>query len=479
MLTEFENKVAGFIKASNLFESADKILLAVSGGADSAALLHTMCALKAEGILGADLICAHINHQLRGAEAEADEDFVVAQAHKLNLPITTSEVDVRGFAREKKLSIETSARKLRIKSLVDIAKANSCDWIATGHQKDDNAETVLQRLVRGTGFRGLGGIWPQRVFETGTIFVRPLICVTRAEIVEYLNKRKLKWRLDKTNEYFTYRRNFIRHRLIPELQRQCSGSLVEQLSTLSHLAQGFYRLVCSSAEKVWPESAECSNDSLKLDLKIFLTQPEPVKVELVRRGLAAVGSGERYLTHGHYERILQLAATNISDRKVTLPDGFVVWREYGNLIFTRLETLKPSEHIGKDVKLEMPGKTEFGNYLIESTFLEARKCDVKKFKAKKDESVEWFDLDKLKLPLIVHFRKAGDRFRPLALAGEKRIGKFLTAEKVPQEIRRKLLIIADSEKIIWLWPIRMSEQAKISGGTRKILQLQINEVKKA
>jgi tRNA(Ile)-lysidine synthase len=268
--------------------------------------------------------------------------------------------------------------------------------------------------------------------------------------------------------------------LIPELQRQCGGSIVEQLFRLSHLAQEFYGLVCRSAEKVWPELAECSgDDSLKLDLKIFLTQPEPVKVELVRRGLAAVGSGERDVTYGHYERILQLAEKNISNRKITLPSGFVVWREYGNLIFTRVETLKSGEHIGKDVRLEMPGKTEFGNYLIESTFLEARECDVKKFKAKKDESVEWFDLDKLRLPLLVRFRRAGDRFWPLGLAGEKRIGKFLTAGKVPQEIRRKLLIIADSEKVIWVWPIRMSEQAKIAGRTRKVLQLQINEEKKA
>ncbi len=165
MLLEFENKIAGFIKANGLFGSADKILLAISGGADSTALLHAMCALKADGVLDGKLICAHINHQLRDTEAEADEDFVIAQARNLKLAITTGRVDVRGFAHRNKLSIETSARKLRFESLLDIAKANNCNQIATAHQKDDNAETVLQRLVRGTGFCGLGGIWSKRVFE--------------------------------------------------------------------------------------------------------------------------------------------------------------------------------------------------------------------------------------------------------------------------------------------------------------------------
>ena len=126
MLLEFEKKVAGFIKANGLFGSADKILLAVSGGADSTALLYAVCAIKAESVLSGDILCAHINHQLRGSESDGDETFVIAQADKLNLAITTRQLDVRGFARKNKLSIETAARKLRIESLLDIAKANNC-----------------------------------------------------------------------------------------------------------------------------------------------------------------------------------------------------------------------------------------------------------------------------------------------------------------------------------------------------------------
>ncbi len=474
MLLEFEKKVADFAKSNGLFSSAVKVLLAVSGGADSTGLLYAMRALKAEGVLSCELICAHINHQLRGSEADADEDFVIAQVHDLDLPITTSKVDVAGFARRNKLSIETAARKLRIESLLDIAKANNCKCIATAHQKDDNAETVLQRLARGTGFRGLGGIWPRKVFEGGIVFVRPLLGVRRAEIVEYLNKRNLKWRTDKTNENCTYRRNYIRHRLLPALQQQCSNSIVEQLSELAQSACKFYSLVCSRAEKIWPGLADCGGERVVLDLKSFLTQPPAVKVELVRRSLARLGSGERDLTHRHFESILQLSEQNIGGKKIELPGGFVVGYEYGNLIFGRTKK-RPKEKLSESVELEVPGQTRFGNYLIKSAVLEAENCDVEKFKAGKNKYAEWFDLDKVNLPLAVRLRKDGDRFIPLGLTEEKKVGKFLTAAKVPQEMRRKLLVIADSEKIIWIWPIRISEQAKITSKTRKILQLQITD----
>ncbi len=480
MLLEFEKKVADFIEAKGLFGPADKILLAVSGGADSTALLYAMCAIKAEGVFSSHFLCAHINHQLRGSESDGDEAFVIAQADKLNLAITTKRLDVRGFAHKNKLSTETAARKLRIESLLYIAKANNCRWIATAHQKDDNAETVIQRLVRGTGFRGLGGIWPVRKFADGIGFVRPLLCVRRGEIVEYLSKRNLKWRVDRTNDDCKYRRNYIRHRLFPALQQQCSGPVVESLFDLSVKAQRFYSLICSEAEKVWPRMAEVSGEKVTLNVKSFLAQPQPVKVELVRRSLTHLGSGERDLTHRHYERVLQLSRQNISGREIGLPDGFVVWCECGKLIFARAkEVSKSEEQISKSIKLEVPGRTRFARYLIEAAIFEAEGREFEKFKAQKTNFIEWFDLNNVKLPLVVRSREDGDRFVPLGLREEKKVGKFLTAAKVPQQIRKKVLIVADAEKIIWVWPIRIAEQAKVTSTTREILQLQVADTKPA
>jgi tRNA(Ile)-lysidine synthase len=348
--------------------------------------------------------------------------------------------------------------------------------VATAHQKDDNAETVLHRLLRGTGFRGLGGIQALRVFGDDIEFVRPLLCVGRDEIVEYLKERNLKWQTDRTNYDCTYRRNYIRHRLIPALQRDCSGCLVEELFELSQSTQQFYSLVCSCAEKAWPVVAECGGDSLKLNLRKFLIQPAPVRVELIRRSLAAIGSGERDLTQGHFERVLQLAEQKFSGKRIQLPDGFVVCSEYESLIFARSQ--KPArveKQTAESVRVDIPGQTRFGDYLIEATVLEVDGEVFEKFKLEKSEFVEWFDLDKVKPPLVVRFRRAGDSFRPLGLAGEKRVGKFLTAAKIPRQIREKILIVADAEKIIWLWPIRISEEAKINGRTQNILQLRITD----
>ena len=481
MPAKFEKKTAEFIKVNKLFGSASRILLAVSGGADSTALLHALCALENKGVLDAHFICAHINHQLRGQQAKADEDFVIAQANKLNIPIITRQVNVRSFANRNKLSIETAARKLRIESLLDIAKTNKCSQIATAHHKNDNAETVLQRLARGTGFRGLGSIWPSRNFGNDIRFARPLLCVSRDEIIEYLNQRNLKWQTDQTNKDCRYRRNYIRHRLIPALQQECSSSIVEQIFELSQSARRFHNLVCSQADKFWPKLADCSRNKITLDLKMFLAQPEPIKVELVRRSLVGLGSGERDLTQGHFKRILQLAKRNVSNRKIELPDGFGVWREYSKLIFALENTGSIEGKKRETKKIKVPGQTRFEKYIIEAGVSEVnlkQKSAIEKLKIQnsKLKTVEWFDLDKVKLPLVVRFRQTGDRFVPLGQTAEKKIGKFLTAAKVPQRMRKEALIIADSEKMIWLWPIRMCEQAKIDEQTKSILRLQISEI---
>ncbi|MHC4457479.1 MAG: tRNA lysidine(34) synthetase TilS [Planctomycetota bacterium] len=458
MLSKFEDKVAGFIKAESCFGPAEKILLAVSGGADSTALLYSIYALKEEGIVSAELLCCHINHQLRGAEADQDENFVVTQASKLGLSVITRRVDVRESAVKNKLSIETAARKLRIENLVDTAKTNDCDIIATGHQKNDNAETIIQRLSRGTGLRGLGGIWPLRSFGEGVNFARPLLSVSRDEIVTYLKERNIQWQLDRSNENYTYRRNYIRHRLIPALQQQCKGSIVEQLSDLSQSARRFYSLVCEHAEKVWQAATECAGGSLRLDMQKFSSLPQFVKVELIRRSLTAIGSGEKDLTQQHYEKILQLSQQNKSCRRIELPGGFVVWREYGSLIFAQSKEEKQLEHrTEKSVELKVPG-------------------DIDKFSREKSELIEWFDFDKVKQPLVVRSRKVGDRFRPLGLLGEKRIGKFLTAARIEHKLRKKVVIIADKNKIIWVGPIRASELTKIKASTKRILQIRLRQL---
>lgn len=502
MSADFEKKVADFIRHAGLFDGAERVLLAVSGGADSMALLHLLLTLRTEGVLNAELLCAHINHQLRGAEADRDEEFVRSETERLGLSLVRRKVDVQGFARAQGLSIETAGRHLRIEALKEIAKARGCEWVATAHQKNDNAETIIHRLLRGTGFRGLGGIWPVRSLGDGVLFARPLLCVRRDEVVAYLQQRGLRWCEDRTNYDVSYRRNLIRHRLIPELQKRSQTCIVEELSRLAESARKFYTVVCDFSDGIWPKLATCRGDEVVLDVEGFSRCPAAVKVELVRRSLCELGVGEKGLTRRHYERVLGLADDRSRDRKLELPGGCAVRCEYDKVLFGRTtRPLRSVKETAEVAELSIPGRSTFDNYVVEAAMLDresgsgilqfvqnhknnshqnGRGGEVENSKQGRAGEgtgrlnwVECLDFDMIKPPVTVRYRRPGDRFRPLGLRAEKKVGKFLTAAHVPRDIRGRVLVVADAEKIVWLCPVRISEQVKVRNGTRNILRLEV------
>jgi tRNA(Ile)-lysidine synthase len=474
MLNEFENRILDFIHSRRLLGDADKLLAAVSGGADSIALLHVLCKLRDEGKISSEFICAHLNHKLRGDESDADENFVISQACDLGVKIVTRRLDVGHYAAGQKLSIETAGRNWRIETLCEIAKNNSCNRVVTGHHKNDNAETVIQRFLRGTGFRGLAGIRPKINFQNGACFVRPLLCVTRDEIQEYLKSQNLRWREDSSNVSIEYRRNFIRHHLLGEIQKDCSRPAVELLWELSCRMRKFQDFVEQQAEPFWQQYAKVSTGRIEFDLEVFNSQPQPIKIELILRALMELGSGLGDFTEGLFKAIIDNSNKNVSNRILQLPNGLAVWREYKNLIFTK-QKMK-SQTTTEAAEPEIPGETRFGKFVIDAGIADLDKNEMEKFKKEKSVLVEWFDYDKLKLPLTVRFRIAGDRFVPLGTSREKKVGKFLTDARVPRDIRKNILIVSDTEKIIWLWPIRISDQAKITEQTSTLLQLAIGPV---
>jgi tRNA(Ile)-lysidine synthase len=466
MLKKLEQKTADFIAAEQLAPAGGKILLAISGGTDSTALLHVLAVLRL------DIHCAHINHQLRTDEAQRDENFVIEQCQKLKVPVVTMKIDVRDYAKKSKLSIETAARNLRIEKLVEIAKEQNCVCIATAHHKNDNAETIIDRLIRGTGLRGLCGIWPAKKFADGITFIRPLLCATRDEIIQYLNSRNLKWCTDRTNTDFAYRRNFIRHRLLPALQNDSQCDIVECLAVLSKASRGFYLMVCRTADAVWPDIATANENGIVVDYGKIASQPAEIKIEIARRALAHLGCREQDITERHYTGILRLP----DDAQLQLPNRITVYRQGGKIVFEKHLKTKPAQSIAIDpVVLKVPGVTQFGPYTINADIIEIEQKDLAGFKKTKTNLVEWFDFEKLKLPLEVRIRKRGDKFWPLGLAGEKKVGKFLTAAKVSQSLRRRLLVVADADKIIWLCPVRISERTKVTNDTRKVIQIKISD----
>jgi tRNA(Ile)-lysidine synthase len=471
-----ERKVAGFIQDHALFAGTGRVLLAVSGGVDSIALLHVMRRLISQGVVSAEPLCAHLNHRLRGAASDGDEAFVVQQARELNLPTIVKTVDVKTHAQEHHLSIETAARQLRLGCLAEIARAHTCTSIALGHQKNDNAETIVQRLERGTGLRGLGGIWPSRQAGGDLMFVRPLLCCSRQEIVDYLQARSLSWREDHTNADCMHTRNRIRHRLLPALQAASDSSLVEELAALAASARRLYARISEEAEDAARKHTRARVDEAIVDATALAGLPEPVGIELLRQLLTRLGLGERDLTRRHYRGVLALAERCDAGRTVSLPDGFSAHRESDTIVLRPPSSQSRSHELPGPIELRIPGTTQFGPYRVETRVLDAAQVESAAISGGKSPFLEYLDFDRIRPPVVVRTRRNGDRFVPLGQQRQKKLGKFLTTAKVPTDLRSTALIIEDAERILWVCPVRISERAKVTDQTPIILELRISEM---
>ena len=475
MKDKLEKKIAAFINAEHLFSPGEKVLVAVSGGADSVALTFALGNLKAAGKLNIDIVIGHVNHNLRGAAADEDEQFVLDIAAKLHLPAHSRSVETKPYAAANILSIETAARVLRMQALTEIANNCNCTAIVTAHHKDDNAETIVHRMIRGTGYRGLGGIWPKRKFDSGLNFIRPTLCVTRKEIIDYCKSNNLSWRHDHTNDEFIYTRNRIRHQLLPYLQAGSSADLADELFKLSTNCRKLNRHVTALAENAWQQiTVSIEPTRIILEKKAFAAQPQPIKAELTLKALTTLGSGQRDLTQLHYQRVAELANKHGS-KTLELPNGFSASICQDQITFTAPTADKPAKSKPDDQPqvLSVPGKTEFAGSTITATVLDAAQCDLQTFKANKDSSTEWFDLDKITGDITLGHRKTGDKFIPIGAKTSKKIGKFLTAAKIAPQMRNNIFIVSDTERIIWLAPARASAQTSITEATKKILQIKI------
>ena len=472
MLNEFENKVADFVDSQGIFEKTDKLLLAISGGADSCALLEVMRRFKYEGVLDNEIVCGHVNHMLR-KQADGDEAFVVGQCRKAGFAILTRRVDVNKIAKAEKISVETAARNARLGKLAEMAKLRGCNVIVTAHHMDDNAETVIGRMSRGTGIRGLGGIWAKKEFEGKKVFARVLLCVKRTEIEYYLQQKSLGWREDHTNQLCIYRRNFIRHKLIGELEKDYRGDLSGDILRLSMVSRRFYRKMREHAREVAADNTTIGRNGVELRVGAFNQQGREVKVELIRICLAKVGCGEQKIGREHYERILAMADEGISGRKIDLCEDFYVLYQYGKLLFGREQ--KSDTGNLNEIILEKGQKQEFGKFVIESEVCELKRGEFERFMSNKGKWEEWFDLDKIRGQIRVRPRRKGDKFVPIGLGREKKVGKFFTDSRISRVLRGEAVIFEDEEKILWVGPFRSSEDAKISGQTAKVLKVKLLE----
>jgi tRNA(Ile)-lysidine synthase len=458
-----------------MFNPGDRVLLAVSGGPDSVALAHILVHLAPEYALRLGI--AHLNHGLRGQDADRDAAFVSVLAGRLGLPVYADRQDVDAFQHRHHLSLEEAAREVRYQFLLAVAEKSGFNKIALGHHADDNAELVLMYLLRGSGPLGLSGIPPVRENK----IVRPLICLRRSEIIDYITAKKLPYMADRSNDDPSYLRNRIRHDLIPELKNSYNPHIVETLNRLANVV---------GAEDQWFEAClkpvfkNCvaAKDTSQISLSVagLSKLATAVKRRVIRKAISSVKKNLRRITLSHVEAVLGLTETAVPSGRLDLPDGIQVFKHRDEL--TILEGA-----IGDCARNPAAVRSGTVNYCYEvptPASLVIRETDksltlseipVDEFPGSLPGGGQtaFFDLDQLSFPLVVRNFRPGDRFSPLGMQGHQKVKKFFINNKVPRWQRQKCPIVLSRDKIIWIAGHRIDDSVKVSSQTRRILKAEL------
>jgi tRNA(Ile)-lysidine synthase len=456
-----EDKFAEAVKEYQMFEPGDVVVVAVSGGVDSTALLNLLYARRDD--LKLTLHIAHLNHMLRKGDAELDVRFVEGLAQRLNLPITVEAVDVAALAKQDKMGIEEAARGARYDFFERTAARIGANRIAVAHTADDNVETFLMRLLRGAGLKGLCGIPPKR----GKI-VRPIIKVWRREIEDYVGALKLVPRRDHTNYESKYMRNSVRLKLIPQLKIYNLNIKEIILQTILLLTEDSLYLENKAAEVLAEIQKEAPAGEIRLDLARLKNIDPALHGRLLRLAVAEVKGDLNQLAFTHIRAIMdKLDATE--KWELHLPGGFFARGSKEELAIGR-ERGPQQEAREFKYTLSVPGRVELAE--IGRSF----NCD---FAEQLDKTagprIAYVDYAALGKDLIVRSKLPGDRFVPLGIAGTKKLQDFFVDEKVRAEARDEVPIVESGGRIIWVGGLRLDERAKVTEKTKKIVRLELGQ----
>lgn len=447
----------GWIARHGLPAKGGRVLAACSGGPDSLALVHLLDAVRGE--YGFSLAVAHVNHGLRGAEADADAAFVRSFAARLGLPCYDTAVDAAALAAAEGRSLEEAARMLRWEYLRRVAAELGGALIATGHHRGDQAETVLLNLFRGAGGAGLAGMKP-----AGDGVIRPLLACGRDEIEAYCREQGLAPRTDSMNFCTDFQRNYVRLELMPRLAAAFNANIAATLCRTAEVVGDEHAFVAAAAEAAWPEAVAGDGDAMAVDCAALAGLHVAVRRELIRRVVAKKRGDLRGISFFHVEKLLELAFKGSTGGAVELPGGLTVRREYGSLVFA---AAPPAAAIGPPgVELAVPGTTLLPALGLAVT---ARLSAERPASGGQHRAV--FAWEELRPPIRVRSRLAGDRFRP----GGKKAKDYIIDAKVPRHRRDGVPVFTDGQGIIWLGGVRQGKRGRPGAATGTFLELIIEK----
>ena len=436
--------VLGYIRKHALLKAGDRVGIAVSGGADSVALLRLLLELREE--IGIVLSVVHFNHQLRGAESETDERFVAELAHQHRLDLHCGRGDVAELAASKRLSLEAAARQMRYQYFRELLQG-PVNRIATGHTLDDQAETVLLRVVRGAGSRGLAGIYPQLSASTQhsavstqrPTIVRPLLAIRHGDLATYLKSRKQEWREDASNRDLRHARNRIRHGILPRLERHLNPAVREALADTAEIARAEEDYWGREVARVLPTVQAGAAGAMSL--KVLSGLPLALQRRVARAVAESLGLR---LDFRQVQEILNLDPSGSHPSKTALlPDGWAVSQAKGQLRFAR-ET-PPETAAAYEYPLPAPGAVEVRE--VGSRF-EVVLVSGKSAKGYNPEHL----LSRALLGdgLRVRNWRPGDRFWPAHTKTPKKIKELLQERHVDAALRKQWPVVINGEDVVWV-----------------------------
>lgn len=456
------DKVIEYINDNELIKAEDKILVALSGGPDSVCMLHILYKLK--DMLNIELGAIHINHMLRGDESDKDEKYIGNLCSELGINYYVKRIDIECVANDTNVSLEVAGRNERYRAFEEIREKHGYNKIAVAHNANDQAETVLMRMMRGTGLEGLTGIKAKR--EDGII--RPILCLNRKEIEDYCEENKLNPRIDQSNHERIYSRNRVRLDIIPYMKEHFNEDIVETLNRMVSLLQKDNEFIEEYSKECYNKYCKVKAKQLEVSKKLFVNEMEAVVTRVIIKAFKEISNCHQNFEMKHIYEIVNLAK-NSTGKKINLTNNIICKNSYGDLIF------KVNEKNIIDDKISEVGINK--NSILNDIVFEEYNISFQiinnknKVEFSKNNLIKLFDYDKIEKEIIIRHRRDGDKIIPLGMKGNKKLKDIFIDMKIPREKRDEVPILCFDEKIAWVVGYKTSQESRITQDTKNILKI--------